>query len=700
MKLASVLAQNSTVQPSGRVSRLQCPSGFHCFNNSAQTVTIEWGHNGYICDGQTAQECYGESDPLGFERGPRQHPQTVIQGDKVIFKPISVTFNVRNVSKDAYDKCTLSGQLVHNKTSSAFEVPSKYLNSPGIKYFISEFDDNLLYSCLFGLKLELYVRNRQQPNCINPATPRLGVCSGAGLCSSDASTFFIRNYSCLCFSGYHGKYCEELDSCDSSRNPCKNGATCRDITDGLTDSFNCTCPPGYDGILCGNNINECASSPCQNGGFCVDYVNYYSCLCPSDFECDNCECIIPDPCISKPCANGGTCQRSGEKRKNYTCTCLPNFTGRNCTVNVTSLSFQFSSTLNFQTSILLSTSSLRNSSFASPGVSSSLISLTRGVTSSAPTFQMSISTTPQLESSPITLQRSSSKTTSIQQSTSVSMFTYLASTTTSSTELLSTPMKVQTTFSSSVPVVSSSFAKSLVSTSTTAVRSIFSQTSSALITSRSSSGLGLAETTGSGMKSLSTSSLTDPLTSSYVISISSAMPSPSSLSFLSSFPTVRSTFGQTSITSFGLPYSTTALTSLAITSSPLLTEPASSTRTTTESTLSTVFYSSTITVLPSRTTVVISSSVAPTLPPSPTTPPLRNQTCIHNPCNNGTCVDEPYLGYEFRCECSYPTVGPLCTSIKGKCHPGSRGLYIMLLCFSVKILAFFYIHNTINNNCL
>ena len=658
-KLAIVLAQNFTVQPPGSVSRLQCPSGFHCFNNSAQTVTIEWGHNGHICVGQTAQECYGESDPLSFVRGPRQHPQTVIQGDKVIFKPVSVTFKVRNVSKDAYDTCTLSGQLVHNTTSGAFEVPSKYLNPPGIKYFISKFDnDLLLYSCLFGLKLELYVRNRQQPNCINPATPHLGVCSGAGLCISDARTFFTRNYSCLCFDGYHGKYCEEFDSCDSSQNRCKNGATCTDITDGVTtDSFNCTCPPGYDGILCDNNIDECASSPCQNGGFCVDYVNYYSCLCQPDFECDNCECIIPDPCISKPCANGGTCQRSGEKRKNYTCTCPPNFTGRNCTVNVTSLSFQFSSTLPFQTSILLSTSLLRNSSFASPGVSSSSISLTRGVTSSSPTFQMTATTTPQLKvSSPITLQGSSSKSL-IQQSTSVSIFTYLASTTTTLAELSSTPVKVQTSFNSSVQVFnSSSFATSLVST-VSAASSIFSQTSP-LITSRRSSSLGLAETTRSDMESLlSSSSLTDPLTSSYVINISSAVP-PSSTLFLSSSLTVR----QTSITSIGLPYSTTALTSLAITSSPLLTEPASSTRTTTVSTLmSTVLYSSTITVSPSRTTVLFSSSVAPL----PTTPSIRNQTCMHNPCSNGTCFDEPYLGYEFRCECSYPTVGPLCTSIKG-----------------------------------
>lgn len=54
----------------------------------------------------------------------------------------------------------------------------------------------------------------------------------------------------------------------------------------------------------------------------------------------------------------------------------------------------------------------------------------------------------------------------------------------------------------------------------------------------------------------------------------------------------------------------------------------------------------------------------PTPPPSPATPPLRNQTCLHNPCNNGTCFDEAYLGNKFRCECPYPTVGPQCISIQ------------------------------------
>lgn len=310
-ELNTVSAQNSTTVIFR--ARQQCPLGFHCFNNTAITVIIKWGHNGHICDGQEAQDCYGETDPLGFVMGPRQIPQTVVQGDKVIFEPELITLKLSNVTKYAYDNCIQSGQFIQNQTTASFEVPNEYLNSPGIKYFINY--DNPIYSCDFGIKLELFVRSRQQPNCINHSNPQLGVCSGKGLCASSTDTFFTRNYKCLCMDAYNGTYCEELISCHSSRNPCKNGATCIEINDGIADSFNCICPLGYTGTYCEEDINDCVLNPCQNGGFCTDGVNSYTCLCQSGFNGKNCSDIIPNSCMSEPCKNGGTCERSGEKKK-------------------------------------------------------------------------------------------------------------------------------------------------------------------------------------------------------------------------------------------------------------------------------------------------------------------------------------------------------------------------------------------------
>ena len=37
------------------------------------------------------------------------------------------------------------------------------------------------------------------------------------------------------------------------------------------------------------DINECASSPCQNGGTCQDSINAYYCKCVAGYEGDNCE---------------------------------------------------------------------------------------------------------------------------------------------------------------------------------------------------------------------------------------------------------------------------------------------------------------------------------------------------------------------------------------------------------------------------
>lgn len=40
------------------------------------------------------------------------------------------------------------------------------------------------------------------------------------------------------------------------------------------------CVPGYHGVNCSKEINECLSQPCQNGGTCIDLINTYKCSCP------------------------------------------------------------------------------------------------------------------------------------------------------------------------------------------------------------------------------------------------------------------------------------------------------------------------------------------------------------------------------------------------------------------------------------
>ena len=45
----------------------------------------------------------------------------------------------------------------------------------------------------------------------------------------------------------------------------------------------------YYWIYVSTDINECASSPCQNGGTCSDLVNSYTCNCAGGFTGGNCQ---------------------------------------------------------------------------------------------------------------------------------------------------------------------------------------------------------------------------------------------------------------------------------------------------------------------------------------------------------------------------------------------------------------------------
>ena len=49
------------------------------------------------------------------------------------------------------------------------------------------------------------------------------------------------------------------------------------------------CPPGYDGMDCSININECDSRPCRHLGTCSDEIAAYSCSCQVGWSGDNCD---------------------------------------------------------------------------------------------------------------------------------------------------------------------------------------------------------------------------------------------------------------------------------------------------------------------------------------------------------------------------------------------------------------------------
>ena len=60
---------------------------------------------------------------------------------------------------------------------------------------------------------------------------------------------------------------------------------CRDLAGGVMTVWLCA----HSAL----DINECASSPCQNGGRCNDQVNGFTCDCADGYVGTRCECQCP-----------------------------------------------------------------------------------------------------------------------------------------------------------------------------------------------------------------------------------------------------------------------------------------------------------------------------------------------------------------------------------------------------------------------
>uniref|UniRef100_A0A668AN65 Delta-like protein n=1 Tax=Myripristis murdjan TaxID=586833 RepID=A0A668AN65_9TELE len=142
------------------------------------------------------------------------------------------------------------------------------------------------------------------------------VCGPRGRCISQPTG----NFTCACDAGFSGIYCHEnINDCIS--NPCKNGGTC---IDGV-NSFQCFCPDGWEGRLCDINVNECRRNPCKNGGRCVDLMNDFYCECANNWKGKTCH--SSDQCDATTCSNGGTCYDHGDA---FRCSCPPGWGGNTC----------------------------------------------------------------------------------------------------------------------------------------------------------------------------------------------------------------------------------------------------------------------------------------------------------------------------------------------------------------------------------
>ena len=173
-----------------------------------------------------------------------------------------------------------------------------------------------------------------------------------------------------CVSGSSGFTCvqQPLDYCDSS--PCQNGGTCTNEASG----FSCACEPGFGGPICAGSVcpliyspvcgnddvtyandclmsaasvslqchgpcpcptvagttagEYCASSPCQNGGTCINEASGFTCDCNPGFGGPICA-ETSAACDSSPCLNFGSCVNTPS---GFFCYCMPGYDGTVCEI--------------------------------------------------------------------------------------------------------------------------------------------------------------------------------------------------------------------------------------------------------------------------------------------------------------------------------------------------------------------------------
>nr|XP_061780924.1 EGF-like repeat and discoidin I-like domain-containing protein 3 isoform X3 [Nerophis lumbriciformis] len=140
--------------------------------------------------------------------------------------------------------------------------------------------------CLFFL---LQLCTARLLHGVNGDSCKVNICSNGGTCVTREGDPFI----CICPDGFTGETCNEMETGPCKPNPCKNDGVCsatgHSRRGDVFSEYVCKCQPGFEGVHCQNNINDCARQPCQNGGTCRDLEGDFKCQCPSPFVGKNCQ---------------------------------------------------------------------------------------------------------------------------------------------------------------------------------------------------------------------------------------------------------------------------------------------------------------------------------------------------------------------------------------------------------------------------
>lgn len=341
---------------------LRSHDGLKEWVDSQPLETITWELN-KICHNH--QSCYGHSFADIDDLSQQIIPLLTQHNALISFQSSSQTLKHYRTDENGFKQCKFNPLNIVSD-------PSNVQTVLGSNYFIANDTAKPWFTCAIGQRLNITVL----PFKCSSSSSSSSHCNGRGKCLTSP---YQSSFQCSCCEKYDGEYCEEIDGCVSNSTICYNGGYCKDGPDisNTLSSFTCQCSEGYMGKNCENvdlgkcrrnecmhdgeciedstnergykcrcadgfkgqtceqEINECLSSPCLNGGRCVDGVNRYSCECVKGFSGGSCE-VDGRPCRAGVCKNGGTCEQvlnvEGEEKQETVCICGIGFSGYDCSV--------------------------------------------------------------------------------------------------------------------------------------------------------------------------------------------------------------------------------------------------------------------------------------------------------------------------------------------------------------------------------
>ncbi|XP_072020163.1 LOW QUALITY PROTEIN: cubilin-like [Amphiura filiformis] len=186
-----------------------------------------------------------------------------------------------------------------------------------------------------------YTGNGNTCTDVNECLQNNGGCSLAPLVQC-INTIGSRNCG-TCPAGYvgNGEICTYIGLCNQNNGGCSPSAICTENS-GVPGGRICTCQPGYTGNGVGLNgclqsgggtgggggATTCNDNPCENGRCVSTGSNSYECECDIGWEGVNCDRETVE-CASNPCQNGGSCT-DRENGYGYDCQCVSGYGGDNC----------------------------------------------------------------------------------------------------------------------------------------------------------------------------------------------------------------------------------------------------------------------------------------------------------------------------------------------------------------------------------